>query len=133
MAHYALINSDNTVVQVITGVDENIIQTDLDGTQVGGTSAAWEQFYATQPQFAGLTCKRTSYNGNIRANYATIGGKYDPTFNVFIAPQPYPSWKLNYTTYQWEAPVAMPDAVEGYVWGWSEINKEWVKIAIPTE
>ena len=128
MAHYALINSDNIVVQVITGVDENLIQTDLDGTQVGGTSAAWEQFYAAQPQFAGLTCKRTSYNGNIRANFAGVNFKYDPTFDVFIAPQPYPSWKLNYTTYKWEAPVAMPDKVEGFRWVWSEINKEWISV-----
>jgi hypothetical protein len=131
MAHYALINSDNIVVQVITGVDENIIQTDTDGTIVGGTTQAWEQFYASQPQFAGLICKRTSYNGNIRANYAGIGYKYDPNFDVFIAPQPYPSWKLDYTTYQWEAPIAKPDEVEGYVWRWSEINKEWIQIAAP--
>ena len=130
MAHYALINSDNIVVQVITGVDENIIQTDLDGTQVGGTSEAWEKFYAAQPQFAGLTCKRTSYNKNIRANYAGVGYKYDPDFDVFIAPQPYPSWKLNYTTYQWEAPVAKLDAVEGFRWAWSEYNKEWIQVAI---
>jgi hypothetical protein len=130
MAHYALINSNNIVVQVITGVDENIIQTDLDNTEVGGTSEAWEQFYASQPQFVGLTCKRTSYNKNIRANYAGIGYTYDPDFDVFIAPQPYPSWKLNYTTYLWEAPVARPDEVEGFRWKWSEINKEWVKVAI---
>ena len=130
MAHYAFINSDNTVVQVITGVDENIIQTDLDGKQVGGTSEAWEQFYAAQPQFAGLTCKRTSYNGNIRANFAGIGFKYEPDFDVFISPQPYPSWKLNYTTYQWVAPVAMPEITEEYTWKWSEINKEWIQIAI---
>lgn len=129
MAHYALINLDNIVVQVITGVDENLIQTDLDGTQVGGTSEAWEQFYAAQPQFAGLTCKRTSYNGNIRANYAGVGYTYDPTFDVFIAPQPYLSWKLNYTTYQWEAPVAMPEDVEGFKWVWSEHNKEWIQVA----
>jgi len=132
MAHYALINENNIVVQVITGVDENIIQTDLDGTQVGGSSEAWENFYASQPQFVGLTCKRTSYNGNIRANYASVGGKYDPNFDVFIAPQPYPSWKLNYTTYNWEAPIARPDKVDGFVWKWSEINKEWIQVAIPS-
>jgi len=130
MAHYALINSDNIVVQVITGVDENIIQTDLDGTQVGGTSEAWEQFYAAQPQFARLTCKRTSYNGNIRANYAGVGYTYDPGFDVFISPRPYPSWKLNYATYRWEAPVATPDEVDGFRWKWSEINKEWIQVAI---
>ena len=131
MAHYALINKDNIVVQVITGVDENITQTDSDGTVVGGTSEAWEQFYASQPQFAGLTCKRTSYNGNIRANYASVGGKYDPDFNVFIAQRIYPSWKLNYTTFQWEAPVARPDEVDGYIWKWSEYNQEWIQVAIP--
>jgi hypothetical protein len=130
MAHYALINSENIVVQVISGVDEDVIQTDLDGTQVGGSSEAWEQFYASRPWFAGLTCKRTSYNANIRANFATIGGKYDENFNVFIPSQPYPSWKLNYTTYRWEAPVAKPEDIEGYVWKWSEINKEWIQVGI---
>ena len=130
MAHYAFINSDNIVVNVITGVDEDIVQTDLDGTQVGGTSEAWEQFYAAQPQFAGLTCKRTSYNKSIRANFAGIGYKYDPDFDVFIAPQPYPSWKLNYTTHQWVAPVAKPEDTEEYFYIWSEINKEWIQVAI---
>lgn len=142
MAHYALINKDDIVVQVITGVDENIIQTDLDGTQVGGSTDAWEQFYASRPWFEGLTCKRTSYNTvsnqhlnggtPFRGNYAGIGYKYDKNFDVFIAPQPYPSWKLDYATYQWEAPVARPDEVEGFVWRWSEINKEWIQVAIPT-
>jgi hypothetical protein len=130
MAHYALINSDNIVVQVITGVDEDVIQTDLDGTQVGGSSKAWEKFYASRPWFAGLTCKRTSYNGNIRANYAIVGGKYDLTFDVFIAPQPFPSWKLDYTTYQWVAPVTKPEDTEDYIYKWSEINKEWIQVAI---
>jgi len=132
MAHYALINKDNIVVNVITGVDENITQTDLDGTQVGGSTEAWEQFYASLPWFEGLTCKRTSYNGNIRGNYAGAGFIYDPQFDVFIAPQPYPSWKLNYTTFEWVAPVARPDEVDGFIWKWSEINKEWIQVAIPS-
>ena len=133
MAHYALINSDNMVVQVITGVDENEVQIDLDGKQIGGSSEAWEQFYSLLPWFNGLTCKRTSYNGNIRANFAGIGYTYDSNFDVFISPQPYPSWKLNYTTYKWEAPVARPEYIEGYAWKWSEINKEWIQVAIPSE
>ena len=128
MAHYAFIDSNNIVVNVITGVDENVIQTDLDGSEVGGTSQAWEQFYASRPWFEGLICKRTSYNGSIRANFASIGGKYDPTFDVFIAPQPFPSWKLNYTTYQWEAPIARPDEDERYWFKWSEYNKEWISV-----
>ena len=130
MAHYALINKDNIVVQVITGVDENLIQIDLDNIEVGGSSQAWEQFYSTRPWFEGLTCKRTSYNGNIRANYAGIGYTYDPNFDVFIAPRPYTSWKLNYTTFQWEAPVAKPEDIEGFIWKWSEYNLEWIKVEI---
>jgi hypothetical protein len=130
MAHYALINKDNIVVQVITGVNENITQTDTDGTQIGGTTLAWEQFYASRPQFEGLTCKRTSYNGNIRVNFASTGYKYDSDFDVFIPPQLYPSWKLNYTTYQWESPISKPENIEGYRLVWSETNQEWIQVAI---
>jgi len=86
MAHYALINSDNVVVQVITGVDETVTQVDTDGTVVGGSSEAWEQFYENQPWHSGLTCKRTSYNGNIRGKYASIGYTYDPVADEFVAP-----------------------------------------------
>ena len=138
MAHYALIDRNNIVVQVIAGVDENITQIDTDGTEVGGTSKAWEEFYESRPWFEGLTCKRTSYNGNIRKHFAAVGFTYDAQFDVFIAPQPYPSWKLNYTTFVWEAPVKRPDKVEGgvppvgYAWQWFEYNQEWVKVAIPS-
>jgi len=141
MAYYALINKDNIVVQVITGVDENEIQTDLDGTQVGGSTEAWEKFYESQPQFAGLICKRTSYNtnGNIhetggtpfRGNFAGIGYTYHQDFDVFIPPQPFSSWKLSYVTYKWKPPVPRPTSIEGCVWKWSELNKEWVKIEVP--
>ena len=133
MAHYALINKNNIVVQVITGVDENITQTDLNGKQVGGSTIEWERFYESLPQFENLTCKRTSYNGNIRVNYASIGGKYDPDFDVFISEQPFSSWKLNYTTYQWEAPVTKPEDVEGYIWKWSEYNQEWIQVQLPQD
>jgi len=130
MAHYALINSNNIVIKVITGVDENVIQFDIDGTEIGGSSHAWENFYALQPWHEGLTCKRTSYNGNIRKNFAGVGYIYDATFDVFIAPRLYPSWKLNYTTYQWEAPIAKPEEIEGFIWKWSEYNLEWIKVEI---
>jgi hypothetical protein len=130
MAHYAFIDSNNIVVKVITGVDEDVIQTDLDGTQVGGSSEAWEDFYASRPEFEGLICKRTSYNGNYRGNFAGIGFKYDPEFNIFISPQPFPSWKLNYTTYNWQAPVDQPENTDEYYWRWSETNKEWIKVLL---
>jgi hypothetical protein len=138
MAHYALIDSNNIVVQVITGVDEDVIQTDTDNTQVGGSATAWETFYASLLQNAGLYCLRTSYNtsGNthsnggtpLRGNFASVGYKYDPDFDAFIPPQPYPSWKLNYETFLWEPPTAKPQQTSEYDWRWSEVNKEWVKL-----
>ena len=87
MAHYAFIGYGNKVVKVIVGVDETITQTDLDGTVVGGSSEAWEQFYQNQPQHLGLLCKRTSYNGNFRGRYAGIGYTYDPVADEFVAPE----------------------------------------------
>jgi hypothetical protein len=131
MAHYALINSDNIVVNVFAGIDENITQTDSDGNEIGGSSINWENFYTSIHSSDGLYCKRTSYNGNIRANYAGKGYVYDSEFDVFIGIKPFPSWKLNYTTYQWEAPVAKPEPIDGYVFRWSELNKEWIQIALP--
>jgi hypothetical protein len=83
MAHYAFLDNNNVVTEVITGVDENIIQTDTDGIQVGGNTEAWETFYGN---FRGQVCKRTSYNGNIRGKYAGIGDTYDATNDVFVSP-----------------------------------------------
>ena len=127
MAHYAFLDNNNIVTEVITGVDENVTQIDVDGTEIGGSSEAWETWYGN---FRGQTCKRTSYNGNIRKNYAGIGYKYDQDFDAFIPPQPYLSWKLDYTTYNWVAPVLKPEDTEEYFWKWSEINLEWIKVLI---
>ena len=88
MAHYALLDENNIVINVITGVDEDILQIDLDGTEVGGSSESWEQFYATREWFNAANCKRTSYNGKIRYNYAGIGYMYDEAADAFIAPKP---------------------------------------------
>ncbi len=121
MAHYALLDENNIVIEVITGVDENIIQTDLDGTQVGGSSEAWEQFYATRPWLNAASCKRTSYNNNIRKQYAGVGYTYDAVNDVFIAPQPYPSWSLDANS-DWQAPTPKP---EGIGWYWDEDSLSW--------
>lgn len=128
MAHYALLNQDNEVVQVIAGVDENVIQTDLDGTQVGGSTEAWEQFYASRPWFAGLICKRTSYNGNIRKNFASKGFTYDEVRDAFIPPKPFQSWVLNEESCIWEAPVVYP--IDGGLYTWNEENQSWDAIEL---
>lgn len=128
MAHYALIDDNNKVVNVITGVDENIIQTDSDGTQVGGSSEAWENFYASQPWFIGLKCKRTSYNGNIRKNFAGIGYTYDEVKDAFIPPKPYESWVLNEETCRWESPILYPYDGKHYIW--NEVKQKWDEIPL---
>jgi len=127
MAHYALLDSNNIVVKVITGVNETETQTDTDGTVVGGSGEAWEAFYASQPWHEGLTCKRTSYNNNIRKQYAGIGYSYDAVADVFVAPQPYPSWTLD-SNHDWQPPVARPE--EG-MWMWNEDNQSWDEASIP--
>jgi len=130
MAHYAFLDENNIVTEVITGIEE----TDLIEGKIP------EQWYG---EFRNQVCKRTSYNtiGNknlkggkpFRGNFAGKGYKYDPAFDVFIAPQPYLSWKLNYQTFQWEAPVPMPELIENHWWVWSEINKEWIAVERPSE
>lgn len=123
MAHYALIDRHFTVVEVITGIDENETQVDLDGTIVGGSSEAWEAFYASRPWFEGLLCKRTSYNSNIRKRFAGIGHTYDDRLDAFVPPKPYPSWTLNEETADWEPPVPKPESV-GY-FEWNEEQQRW--------
>jgi hypothetical protein len=126
MAHYALLDENNIVVNVITGVDEHVIQIDTDGTEVGGSSEAWENFYASRPWFIGLKCKRTSYNNNIRKNYAGIGYTYDEVRDAFISPKPYNSWILDEETCRWQAPIAYPLDNKSYIW--NEENQKWDEI-----
>ena len=91
MAHYAFLDENNIVTEVITGIDETETIEGLDT----------ETWYGN---FRGQTCKRTSYNGNIRKNYAAIGYTYDPIKDVFIAPKPDNAIGFNENTYQWIMP-----------------------------
>ena len=125
MAHYALINNENIVVQVITGVDETVTQLD-NGVEVGGSTEAWEQFYESQPWHSGLTCKRTSFNGNIRKQCAVIRGVYDSVNDVFIRPQPYPSWILD-SNFDWQPPTPKPVGC----FRWDEQGLIWVELTCP--
>jgi len=122
MAHYAYLDNNNIVVKVLTGVDETVTQLD-NGVEVGGSSEAWEQFYESQEWNAGLTCKRTSYNGNIRKQYAGIGYSYNADADVFVESQPFPSWTLD-ANHDWQPPTPKP---EGDYY-WNEAELEWVAI-----
>lgn len=110
MAHYAFLNENNIVTEVITGIDET--------EQIEGLDP--ETWYG---QFRGQRCVRTSYNGNIRKQYAGIGYTYDETADVFVAPQPFPSWNLD-SNHDWQPPTPMPDG--NYYW--DEETQEWVEV-----
>lgn len=119
MAHYAFLDENYIVTEVIVGNDE----TNLD----------WEKHYG---DLRGQLCKRTSYNtiGGVhttggtpfRKNYAGIGYTYDPTLDAFYPPKLYNSWILNETTCLWEAPVAYPN--DGELYSWDEETISWVPI-----
>ena len=114
MAHYAFLNSNNTVTEIIVGIDETEL---IEGLHP-------EIWYGN---FRNQTCKRTSYNGNYRKNYAGIGYTYDPERDAFIAPKPFSKWVLNEETCRWEAPTPYPTDDKRYVWNdnrgeWEELN-----------
>jgi len=115
MAHYAFLDENNIVTEVIVGRNENEV---VDGI------SDWEAHYG---EFRGQTCKRTSYNNNIRGVYAGIGYSYNSEEDIFIAPQPFPSWTRNGSF--WEAPTPKP--TEGGPWMWVEADLNWQ--TVPTE
>jgi len=114
MAHYAQLDENNVVTQVI--VIDNKDTADANGVEKEYIGAAFCE------RLFGGTWKQTSYNGNIRKNYAGIGYTYREDIDAFIAPQPYPSWTLDANA-QWQPPVAMP--TDG-MYSWDEASQSWV-------
>ena len=114
MAHYAFLDENNIVTEVITGKDENEL---LDGLTP-------EEWYGN---FREQKCVRTSYNGNIRFNYAGIGYTYDESRDAFIAPKPYPSWVLDEAKCLWKAPTPMP--TDDKMYQWDEATTSWIEFS----
>ena len=112
MAHYAFLDENFIVTEVINGIDETELIEGLDT----------ETWYAN---FRGKPCKRTSYHGNIRKQYAGIGFTYDETNDVFVSPQPYPSWTLD-SNFDWIPP--MPYPTDGGYYDWDESTQSWVLV-----
>ena len=115
MAHYAFLDENNIVTEVITGIDETELIEGLDT----------ETWYGN---FRGQTCKRTSYNNNYRKNYAGVVHYFDEDRNAFIAPKPFDSWILDEETCRWKAPVAHP--ADGLMYAWDEVDQNWVEVSI---
>jgi len=115
MAHFARIDENNVVLRVV--VVDNKDTADANGVEKEHIGAAFLE------SVLGGTWKQTSYNGNIRKNYAGIGYTYDADIDAFVAPKPYPSWVLDADA-QWQAPVPMPD--DGEMYSWDEDAQSWV-------
>ena len=113
MAHYAFLDENNIVNEVIVGIDETQLIEGLDT----------ETWYGN---FRGQVCKRTSYNGNYRKNYAGIGYTYDAAKDAFIPPKPFNSWTLDEDTCRWQAPTLMP--TDGKKYAWFEPDQQWVEV-----
>ncbi len=111
MAHFAKLGTGNIIEAV------HVVSNDIATTEQAGVDFL-NNLYNTRDVW-----KQTSYNNNIRKNFAGIGYTYDQTRDAFIAPQPYNSWILNEETCQWEAPVAKPDDGESYIW--NETTTTW--------
>jgi len=122
MAHFAQLNEENLVTQVIVVANQDTA--DQDGVE---NEAIGIEFCTN---LLGGKWVQTSYNGNIRKNYAGVGYKYDATLDAFIPPQPFASWTLNEETAQWEAPTAYPDDEKRYTW--DEETTSWVEVTEET-
>jgi hypothetical protein len=111
MAHFAEIDSNNKVLRVI------VVSNTLESI---GSQWCHDTF--------GGTWIQTSYNGNIRKNYAGVGYLYDQYRDAFVPPQPFISWTLDETTCTWKPPVPYPE--DGSVYRWNEFTKNWQQIEI---
>ena len=111
MSHWAEINSDNKVLRVLVG-DNN--------------DPSGDEGYQWLLDNLGGTWIKTSYNHRIRKQFAAIGFTYNAEADVFIQPQPYLSWALD-ENYNWQPPI--PNPAEGF-WSWNEKDLEWVEIPV---
>ena len=122
MAHFAEIDSDNKVLRVVVACNEDVNANGGDQSE-----SAAEHFKTVAPlSILGVKWVQTSFNSNFRNTFSGIGSTYDEANDVFIAPQPYPSWVLN--NFKWEPPVPKPedDIDNPVIYVWDEDNQQWV-------
>lgn len=120
MAYFAKLDENNVVTQVIAIANSDTA--DASGVEKEHIGAAFCE------RLFGGTWKQTSYNNNIRKNYAGIGFTYHEDIDAFVPPKPFASWVLNQETAKWEAPVAMPD--DGKKYEWNEDSQSWIQDAV---
>ena len=117
MAYFAKLGTGNIVENVIS-INNSVI-TDANGVEQEQLGVDFiNKLYNTRDVW-----KQTSYNNNIRKNYAGIGYQYDQSRDAFIAPKPFNSWILNEDTCRWEAPIPMP--IDDNIYTWNESTLTW--------
>jgi hypothetical protein len=124
MAHFAQLDENNTVLQVIVVANEKILDENEIEKENLGISFCKDLFGSD------TKWKQTSYNHNIRFRYAGIGYSYDEDLDVFLFPKPYPSWTLNMEIMDWESPTPKPELTEqqmdmGMRYYWNEDSVNW--------
>jgi len=119
MAHFAKLNSENIVIHV--SVVDNWNTVDGSGNESEEVGVA----YLKSIHGADTNWKQTSYNGNIRKNYAGIGYTYDEQRDAFIAPKPYASWTLDESIWSWKPPTPFPQ--DNKIYYWNEQTTSWVE------
>jgi hypothetical protein len=115
MAHFAELDENNTVLQVIVVHNNELLDTSGNENEAKGV-----EFCSTL--FGHTNWVQTSYNNNIRKQFAGIGSTYDSESDVFVAPQPYPSWSLDDNN-DWQPPTPMPE--DDNVYSWNEDTQSW--------
>ena len=120
MAHFAEIGLNNTVLRVIVVHNNELLDQNGQESEAKGAEFCRNLF--------GGTWLQTSYNGNMRKNYAGTGFTYDSQRDAFIPPKPFPSWVLDENICQWNAPVACP--TDG-IYIWDEASLSWLPMPLP--
>jgi hypothetical protein len=117
MAHFAQLDENNVVTQVIVVANQELLDNGVESEAKG---------VAFCTNILGGNWKQTSYNGNFRKNYAGVGYTYNESLDAFVPPQPYNSWILDETICQWKAPVDYP--TDGKLYSWDEATQSWVEV-----
>ena len=120
MAHFAQLDENNIVIHVSVIDNENLLDENRKENEEIGIK------YLKSIHEEDSRWKQTSYNGSFRKMYAGIGYSYNKDYDVFLPPQPFPSWHLNTELLEWEAPIPRPNS-ENIMCFWDEENQVWIE------
>ena len=122
MAHFAQLDDDNVILQVIVVHNNDCKDTEGNESEAVGVAFCKSLFGES------TRWKQTSYSASMRKNYAGIGYQYDPIRDAFIPPKPFASWTLNEQSCLWQAPTPMP--IDGKIYQWDDATTSWIEVTL---